>query len=68
MAVNTGGTILGRYKYTQQNVSQNYEHVILGPDGRKLQDFVDTNCFCIITVCVTGTGTNEYVVILLHGQ
>ena len=25
-AVNTGGTILGRYKYTQQNQSQNYEH------------------------------------------
>ena len=55
----TGGTILGRYKYTQQNQSQNYEHIILGPDGRKLQDIVDTNCFCIITVCVTGTGTNN---------
>ena len=58
-AINTGGTILGRYKYTQQNQSQNYEHVILGPDGRKLQDFVDSNCFCIITVCVTGTGSSN---------
>lgn len=55
----TGGTILGRYKYTQQNESQNYEHLILGPDGRKLQDLVDTNCFCVITICVTGTGTNN---------
>ena len=58
-AVNTGGTILGRYKYTQQNQSQNYEHVILGADGRKLQDYLDTNSYCIITVCVTGTGTNN---------
>ena len=55
----TGGTILGRYKYTQSNQSQNYEHLILAPDGRKLQDLVDTNCFCIITVCVTGTGTDN---------
>ena len=58
-AVNTGGTILGRYKYTQHNQSQNYEHVILAPDGRKLQDYITTNCYAIITICVTGTGTTN---------
>ena len=58
-AVNTGGNILGRYKYTQQNQGSGYAHLILGPDGRKLQDYVTTNCYCIITVTVTGTGTNN---------
>ena len=58
-AVNTGGTILGRYKYTQDNQGSGYAHLILGADGRKLQDYIGTNCYCIITVCVTGTGTNN---------
>ena len=26
---------------------------------RKLQDYITTNCYCIITVCVTGTGTDN---------
>ena len=58
-AVNTGGNILGRYKYTQGNQGSGYGHLILGPDGRKLQDYITTNCYCIITVCVTGTGTTN---------
>jgi len=58
-AVDTGGTILGRYKYAQQNQGSGVAHLILGADGRKLQDYIDTNCYCIITVCVTGTGTNN---------
>ena len=58
-AVNTGGTILGRYKYTQQNQGSGYGHLILGADGRKLQDYINTNCYCIITVTVTGTGTDN---------
>ena len=58
-AANTGGNILGRYKYTQQNQGSGYNHLILGPDGRKLQDYITTNCYCIITVVVTGTGTNN---------
>jgi len=58
-AINTGGTLLGRYKYTQQNQGSGYGHLILGADGRKLQDYITTNCYCIITVCVTGTGTDN---------
>ena len=58
-AANTGGTILGRYKYTQKNQGSGYAHLILGPDGRKLQDYITTNCYAIITVCVTGTGTTN---------
>ena len=64
----TGGTILGRYKYTQKNQSQNYEHEILGPDGRKLQDFVDTNCFCVITIVTTGTGICSANIIIMPNQ
>ena len=58
-AANTGGNILGRYKYTQHNQGSGYAHLILGPDGRKLQDYISTNCYAIITVCVTGTGTTN---------
>jgi len=56
-AENTGGSILGRYKYTQINQGNNYEHKILGPDGRKLQDFLATNVYAVITIITTGTGT-----------
>jgi hypothetical protein len=56
-AVNTGGTILGRYKYTQQNQSQNYEHNILGPDGRNLNNYLTQNVYAKIRIQVTGTGT-----------
>jgi hypothetical protein len=57
-AANTGGTILGRYKYTQQNQGQNYEHNILGPDGRNLTSFLTVNVYAKIRIQVTGTGTN----------
>lgn len=64
-AINTGGTILGRYKYTQQNQSQNYEHNILGPDGRNLNNYLTQNVYARIRIQVTGTGTTpcfcEYV-------
>ena len=56
-AINTGGTILGRYKYTQQNQSQNYEHNILGPDGRNLNSYLTQNVYARIRIQVTGTGT-----------
>ena len=56
-AINTGGTILGRYKYTQQNQSQNYEHNILGPDGRNLNAYLTQNVYAKIRIQVTGTGT-----------
>ena len=57
-AINTGGSILGRYKYTQQNQSQNYEHNILGPDGRNLTSYLTANVYAKIRIQVTGTGTN----------
>tara|TARA_B100002019_G_scaffold40320_1_gene33753 strand:- start:161 stop:1414 length:1254 start_codon:yes stop_codon:yes gene_type:complete len=56
-AINTGGSILGRYKYVQQNQSQNYEHNILGPDGRNLNAYLSDNVYAKIRIQVTGTGT-----------
>ena len=50
---------IGRWRYCQTNQSQNYEHIILGPDGSKLKDYCDTNVHGIIWVAVTGTGTGN---------
>ena len=55
----SNSTILGRYKYTQQNQGQLYNHLILGPDGQKLQDsLANQNKYCEIIVTTLGTGTS----------
>ncbi len=52
-----GGTILGRYAYTQSNQGNGHYHYILGPDGRALNNYLTNNVSCNIFVRVQGTGT-----------
>ena len=55
-----GGTILGRYQYTQTNQGQNYWHDIRSPGGGNyLASYSTTNYYTEIYICVEGTGTSD---------